>query len=302
MTPLLRGEAVDQAEATRAAQVVLAAAAVGAARGMRRVPRLRRGVVAQALAITVAEHGRALRAAGPVAAGAVLAGRGRLAVGLRAGQHIVVVGGVADAGHHVAALGQPILHAELVVFAVQIVDVLRPHLRPSHPPPPPGASDRAGRPPARRPLPGCSDGRARSRRPPRQPAPAAGRSGRRLRARRDRRPCRTPRRRRRRSCWAIAAAAAAPATPTPRRRLRAQPTRPRQISGWNSWPSSPRPVAAFGLVAHDLRSLMTVLTPIGRHYSHAVATVARRLAALPTPRKERAPVSRRGPRGGTTAA
>src|SRR3984893_15885877 len=71
---LVRGEAVEQAVASGASQIVLAAAAVGSARGMRRIPRLGRGIVAQALAVAVADHGCALGAAPPVAAGSILAG------------------------------------------------------------------------------------------------------------------------------------------------------------------------------------------------------------------------------------
>ena len=82
---LVRGEAVEQAAAAGAAQVVEAATTVGSARGMRRIPRSRRNVVAQALAVGVAYHGGALGAARPVAAGAVLARRKCGAVHLRAG-------------------------------------------------------------------------------------------------------------------------------------------------------------------------------------------------------------------------
>src|SRR5262249_57999456 len=69
---LVRGEAVEQAVAASAPQVVLAAAAVGPARGMRRIPRLGRGIVAQTLAVAVADHRGALGAARPVAAASVL--------------------------------------------------------------------------------------------------------------------------------------------------------------------------------------------------------------------------------------
>src|SRR5262249_38832164 len=86
---LLRGKAVEQAVAAGAPQVVLAAAAVGPARGMRRIPRLGRGIVAQTLAVDVADHGRALGAACPVAAGSVLAGWKRPPVHLRAGKNVV---------------------------------------------------------------------------------------------------------------------------------------------------------------------------------------------------------------------
>src|SRR4029453_15774551 len=77
------------------------------------------------LAIDMADHRRALGAAGPIAACPVLAGRESFAVRLRAGQDVVVVRRVADAGNDGAALGQRRLHAELVVVAVKIVDVLR---------------------------------------------------------------------------------------------------------------------------------------------------------------------------------
>src|SRR5262245_52410118 len=121
---LIRGEAVEQAVAADAPLVVLAAAAVRAGRGMRRIPRFRRRVVAQTLAFAVADHGRALGAARPVAAGSVLAGRERASIHLRAGQYVVGVGRVANTGNHGAALGERDLHAELVAVAMQVIDVL----------------------------------------------------------------------------------------------------------------------------------------------------------------------------------
>src|SRR5262245_47035463 len=84
-------EAVKQPGAAGAHEVRLAAAALRSARGMRRVPGFRRRVVGEALAVDVAEHGRALRAAGPVAAGAILACGERRAVHLRAGEGVVLV-------------------------------------------------------------------------------------------------------------------------------------------------------------------------------------------------------------------
>src|SRR5262249_36160964 len=122
--PLIGSEAVDQPATTGAAQVIEAATAVRPARGVRRIPRPRCRVIAQTLAVDVADHGGALGAAAPVAAGAILAGAERRAVHLRAGQDVVCVGGVADAGDHVAALRERSLHAELVAVAVQIVNVL----------------------------------------------------------------------------------------------------------------------------------------------------------------------------------
>src|SRR5439155_6201308 len=83
---LVRRKAVEEAVAAGAAQIGLAAAAVRPARGMRRVPRLRRFVVAQAHAVVVAADRRALGALPPVATRPVVAGRKRPAVGLRAGQ------------------------------------------------------------------------------------------------------------------------------------------------------------------------------------------------------------------------
>ena len=55
---LVDGEAIEQAVAAGALQVGLAAAAVRAARGMRRVPGLGGVVIAQPDAIDMAEHGR----------------------------------------------------------------------------------------------------------------------------------------------------------------------------------------------------------------------------------------------------
>src|SRR2546427_12972982 len=63
---LVRREPVEEAVAAGGAQRILAAAAPLPARGMRRVPRLRGVVVAQALAVVVPDHRRALAAARPV--------------------------------------------------------------------------------------------------------------------------------------------------------------------------------------------------------------------------------------------
>src|SRR5437016_11555757 len=87
----VRREAVEQAVAAGALEIVLAAAAVRPSRGMRRVPGLRRVVVAQALPVVMPDHRGALAALGPVAAGAILTGRERGAVGLRSGQDVVHV-------------------------------------------------------------------------------------------------------------------------------------------------------------------------------------------------------------------
>src|SRR4051794_17250406 len=92
---------------------------------MRRIPRARRRVVTQSLAIDVPDHRGALRAAGPVAAGAVFAGRKGLAFRRRAGEHVVAVWRKADARNDETALGERRHRAELVVVAVQVVDAGR---------------------------------------------------------------------------------------------------------------------------------------------------------------------------------
>src|SRR6185436_99275 len=120
---LLRGEAIEQAGAARALEIVLAAAAIRPARGVRRVPGLRGVVVAESLPVVVADHRRALAALRPVAAGAVLAGRERGAVGLGAGQDVVHVRRVAPAVDRLALLGQRRLLGD-VVLAVQLGHVL----------------------------------------------------------------------------------------------------------------------------------------------------------------------------------
>src|SRR6266850_173520 len=126
MSRLLRGEAVEQAIAAGTLQIVLTAAPVGSARGMRRVPRLRRIVVTQALPVMMADHRRPLAALRPVAAGAILAGRERGAVRLGARQDVVHVRRVAASVDHLALLGQGRLLAD-VVLAVQLGHVLRDH-------------------------------------------------------------------------------------------------------------------------------------------------------------------------------
>src|SRR5262245_57656237 len=124
---LVGSEAVEQAVTARASQIRLAAAALRATRRVRRIPRPRRGVIAQAFAVDVPDHRGTLGAACPVAAGPVLARREGTPIHLRAGQNVVIVRCVADAGDDGAALGQRRRHAELVVVAVEIVDVLGHH-------------------------------------------------------------------------------------------------------------------------------------------------------------------------------
>src|SRR5215470_8656349 len=122
-TRLFRGEAIEQAIASGALEIVLTAAAVRAARGVRRVPRLRCVVVAQTLAIVMADHRRALTALCPVATGAVVAARKRGPVRLRAGQDVVHVRCVATTVDHLALLGQRRLLAEVVVGTMQLGDI-----------------------------------------------------------------------------------------------------------------------------------------------------------------------------------
>ena len=107
------GEAVEQAGAAGRLQRGGAAAA----RRMRRVPRLRRGVVAQAHAVVVTDHGRAFAALGPVAAGHVLAGGERGAVGLRAGEDVVLVDGVEPAGMQAAVFGERCSRLSILLLA-----------------------------------------------------------------------------------------------------------------------------------------------------------------------------------------
>jgi len=80
-----------------------------------------KGVVAQADAVVVADHGRALAVPRPVAAGRVPVAQGEgAAVRLRARQDIVHVGGVATAVDGLALLGQRRLLAQLALGSVQV--------------------------------------------------------------------------------------------------------------------------------------------------------------------------------------
>jgi hypothetical protein len=74
----------------------------------------------------VPDDRRALRAARPVVAGFVVPRRKGAAVGLRAGQRIVLVWSVAEAVDDVALLGQVGLLSKIVV-AVQLIDILGDH-------------------------------------------------------------------------------------------------------------------------------------------------------------------------------
>src|SRR3979411_2461084 len=89
---LVGGEGEEQTVAAAGArQVGVAAAAIGATRGMRRIPGFRSIVVAQALPVVVADHRRTCLTLGPVAAGAVFAGRERPSARPRA-RHAVMPG------------------------------------------------------------------------------------------------------------------------------------------------------------------------------------------------------------------
>src|SRR5688572_23865029 len=95
----IRREAVEQAGAAGLRQVLLAAAA----RGVRGVPRFRRRIVLEADPVVMADE----RLAGAGVAGPVLArhaGRDR-AVGVRAGQDVVLVRSVAASVDHGALFG-----------------------------------------------------------------------------------------------------------------------------------------------------------------------------------------------------
>src|SRR6185437_10555059 len=125
---LLRSKTIEQAVAAGAAQVILAATAVGTARRMRRIPRMRRWIIAQAEAVNVSEHGAALGAARPVFSRTILTVREDAAVRFRARQCIVTGRCNTDTGDPAAVLGQRCVHGELIVIAVQIIDVLRDDL------------------------------------------------------------------------------------------------------------------------------------------------------------------------------
>src|SRR6266516_2824887 len=103
---LVDGESIEQAIATRAAQGLLATAAPRAAREMRRIPGLGGIVVAQTLAVVVAEHRCPLATACPIVTGHIVATRERPAVWLRAGENIVHIRGVAPAVDGLPLLGQ----------------------------------------------------------------------------------------------------------------------------------------------------------------------------------------------------
>src|SRR6476659_9065941 len=95
---------------------------------MRWIPRVRRFIITQTLAVDMTDHRDALGAARPIAAGPIFATWEGAAVSLRAGENIVAIWHVTDAGNDGAPFGQRCLHAKLVVVAVKIVNALRNHV------------------------------------------------------------------------------------------------------------------------------------------------------------------------------
>ena len=118
---LLRRKTVEQAIAAGGDQIGLRAAAGH----VRRVPGLLECGIGDALPVMVADERAAEGAARPIATGHVNVPRKCPAVHLRAGQHVVHVGRVAAALDDFALLRQRRLLIDLVVGAMQVVDVLR---------------------------------------------------------------------------------------------------------------------------------------------------------------------------------
>src|SRR5579872_189248 len=119
----VRRETIQQAVAAGALQVRLRTAAVRSARRMRRIPGFRGVIVAQSDAVDMTDHRGTLRRACPVLAGAILAGRKRRAVGLRARQRVVAVRRIAAAVDDIAFLAKRSLLGEIVGGAVQVGNV-----------------------------------------------------------------------------------------------------------------------------------------------------------------------------------
>ena len=116
---LIDGEAIQKPISAGAAQIGLAAAAIGPLGGMRRIPRPRRivggSVGVWTPPIEMANHRRALGAACPVLAGAILGAGERGPVPLRTCEHVVPVGCVAEAVDAVALLAQRRLLVKIFV-------------------------------------------------------------------------------------------------------------------------------------------------------------------------------------------
>src|SRR5271155_2154475 len=93
---------------------------------MRTVPGFRGVIVAQADAVDMPQHRRALNAARPVLAGTVFTGRERGAVRLRSRERVMAVRGITAAVDDVALLAQRGLLGD-VVGAMQFGNVLGDH-------------------------------------------------------------------------------------------------------------------------------------------------------------------------------
>ena len=118
VTASVHREAVKQAGAAGALQPLRAAAA----RGMRRIPRVRRRIVAQAQAVAVTDDGRAFAALGPVAASRILVRRWRAAIFRRASEDVVLVADKEPPGNVPPVFRQGVLQVNFVV-GMQILDI-----------------------------------------------------------------------------------------------------------------------------------------------------------------------------------
>src|SRR5438045_8836362 len=84
-------EAIQQAVAARALEIILGAATAGTAGWMRRIPRLGGRALVEPGAVGMPYHCHPLTALGPVAAGTVVSSRKRRSIRLRAGENVVHV-------------------------------------------------------------------------------------------------------------------------------------------------------------------------------------------------------------------
>jgi len=119
VTASVHREAVKQASAAGALQPLRAAAA----RGMRRIPRVRWRIVLQAQAVAVTDDGRAFGAAlGPVAASRILVRRWRTAVFRRASEDVVLGADKEPPWNVPPVFRQGILQVDFIV-GMQILDI-----------------------------------------------------------------------------------------------------------------------------------------------------------------------------------
>src|SRR5262249_7517553 len=117
----VRRETVDEASAAGLHERLLAASG-GAVRG---VPRLHVPRVCQSLPVEVADDRRALSALGPVAAGGVAARGGEHALGIGAGEDVVLVRRIAAALDRLALFIKCVLLVDLALGRMQVVYVAR---------------------------------------------------------------------------------------------------------------------------------------------------------------------------------